>query len=40
MGTLAGSYAHVAAMPGIKGVMLTFDDFLIAWMLLVSASGR
>src|SRR5580658_2200668 len=36
MGTLVGSYAHVAAMldevaamPGVKGIMLTFDDFLI-----------
>jgi pyrimidine oxygenase len=35
MGTLVGSYAHVAAMldeaatmPGVKGIMLTFDDFL------------
>ena len=36
MGTLVGSYASVAAMldevatmPGVKGIMLTFDDFLI-----------
>jgi pyrimidine oxygenase len=36
MGTLVGSYATVAAlmdeldgMPGNKGVMLTFDDFLV-----------
>jgi pyrimidine oxygenase len=36
MGTLVGSYATVAAMldavatvPGTKGIMLTFDDFLI-----------
>ena len=36
MGTVVGSYAKVAAMldelatvPGIKGIMLTFDDFLI-----------
>ena len=36
MGTLVGSYAAVAAMldavaamPGVKGIMLTFDDFLI-----------
>lgn len=36
MGTLVGSYAKVAAMldevagmPGVKGIMLTFDDFLI-----------
>ncbi len=36
MGTLAGSYATVAAMldevaalPGVKGIMLTFDDFLL-----------
>jgi pyrimidine oxygenase len=36
MGTLVGSYAHVAAMldeaatvPGTKGIMLVFDDFLI-----------
>jgi pyrimidine oxygenase len=36
MGTLVGSYANVArmldeaaAMPGVKGIMLTFDDFLI-----------
>ncbi len=36
MGTFVGSYAKVAAMlddlatvPGIKGIMLTFDDFLI-----------
>jgi pyrimidine oxygenase len=36
MGTLVGSYASVAAMlheaagvPGTKGIMLTFDDFLI-----------
>ncbi len=36
MGTLVGSYAHVAAlldeaaaMPGVKGIMLTFDDFLL-----------
>ena len=36
MGTLVGSYARVAAMldevatmPGVKGIMLTFDDFLI-----------
>ncbi|TCM52656.1 pyrimidine oxygenase [Rhizobium sp. PP-F2F-G48] len=36
MGTLVGSYAHVAAMldeagdvPGTKGIMLTFDDFLV-----------
>jgi pyrimidine oxygenase len=35
MGTLVGSYAHVAAMmdevaatQGVKGIMLTFDDFL------------
>lgn len=35
MGTLVGSYATVAAMldeaalmPGVKGIMLTFDDFL------------
>ncbi|TCZ65488.1 pyrimidine utilization protein A [Roseicella aquatilis] len=35
MGTLVGSYAHVArmldeaaSMPGVKGLMLTFDDFL------------
>ena len=35
MGTLVGSYAavaamldEVAAMPGVKGIMLTFDDFL------------
>jgi pyrimidine oxygenase len=35
MGTLVGSYAHVArmldevaSMPGVKGIMLTFDDFL------------
>jgi pyrimidine oxygenase len=35
MGTLVGSYAKVAAMldeaaamPGVKGIMLTFDDFL------------
>lgn len=35
MGTLVGSYASVArmldeaaAMPGVKGLMLTFDDFL------------
>src|SRR5690606_11454368 len=35
MGTLVGSYATVAAMldevasvPGIKGIMLTFDDFV------------
>jgi pyrimidine oxygenase len=35
MGTFVGSYAHVAAMldevasiPGTKGIMLTFDDFL------------
>ncbi|MGE0418027.1 MAG: pyrimidine utilization protein A [Acetobacteraceae bacterium] len=36
MGTLVGSYARVAAMldeaatmPGLKGLMLTFDDFLV-----------
>ncbi len=36
MGTLVGSYANVArmmdevaAMPGVKGIMLTFDDFLL-----------
>ena len=36
MGTLVGSYAKVAAMldeaagmPGVKGIMLTFDDFLV-----------
>ena len=36
MGTLVGSYARVAAMldevatmPGVKGIMLTFDDFII-----------
>ena len=36
MGTLVGSYATVAAMldeaatmPGVKGIMLTFDDFLV-----------
>ena len=36
MGTLVGSYAKVAAMmdeiatvPGIGGVMLTFDDFIL-----------
>jgi len=36
MGTLVGSYASVARMldeaasvPGTKGIMLTFDDFLI-----------
>ncbi len=36
MGTLVGSYAKVAALmdeiaevPGTKGIMLTFDDFLI-----------
>jgi len=35
MGTIVGSYAscarmldEVAAMPGVKGIMLTFDDFL------------
>jgi pyrimidine oxygenase len=35
MGTLVGSYASIArmldeaaAMPGVKGIMLTFDDFL------------
>jgi pyrimidine oxygenase len=35
MNTLVGSYAHVAAMldeaatvPGVRGIMLTFDDFL------------
>jgi pyrimidine oxygenase len=35
MGTLVGSYAHVAkmldevaTMPGVKGIMLTFDDFI------------
>jgi pyrimidine oxygenase len=37
MGTLIGSYAAVARMldevaevPGIKGIMLTFDDFLVS----------
>ena len=36
MGTLVGSYARIAAMldeaaamPGVKGIMLTFDDFLL-----------
>jgi pyrimidine oxygenase len=36
MGTLVGSYGtvarmlyEVAAVPGTKGIMLTFDDFLI-----------
>ena len=36
MGTLVGSYANVAkmldevaTMPGVKGIMLTFDDFLL-----------
>ena len=36
MGTLVGSYAtiarmldEVAAVPGTKGIMLTFDDFLL-----------
>ena len=36
MGTLVGSYASIARMldeaatvPGTKGIMLTFDDFLI-----------
>lgn len=36
MGTLVGSYANVAHMldeaasqPGVKGIMLTFDDFLV-----------
>src|SRR5919112_3552369 len=36
MGTLVGSYASVArmldeaaTMPGVKGIMLTFDDFLV-----------
>ena len=36
MGTLVGSYAHVAAMldeigamPGVGGVLLTFDDFIL-----------
>lgn len=36
MGTLVGSYAKVASMldevatmPGVKGIMLTFDDFLL-----------
>ena len=36
MGTLVGSYAtvakmldEVATMPGVKGLMLTFDDFLV-----------
>jgi pyrimidine oxygenase len=35
MGTLVGSYATVARLmdelatvPGVKGIMLTFDDFL------------
>ena len=35
MGTLVGSYAHIAAMldelaaiPGMGGVMLTFDEFV------------
>ena len=36
MGTLVGSYANVAKMldelstvPGVRGVMMTFDDFVI-----------
>ena len=36
MGTLVGSYANVARMldeaasvPGTKGIMLTFDDFVV-----------
>lgn len=36
MGTLVGSYAKIAGMldevagvPGTKGIMLTFDDFLV-----------
>jgi pyrimidine oxygenase len=36
MGTLVGSYARVAemldevaALPGVKGIMLTFDDFVL-----------
>lgn len=36
MGTLVGSHAsvarmldEVAAMPGVKGIMLTFDDFIL-----------
>jgi pyrimidine oxygenase len=36
MGTIVGSYAtcarlldEAAAVPGTKGIMLTFDDFLI-----------
>lgn len=36
MGTLVGSYAKIAEMldsvaeiPGTKGIMLTFDDFLV-----------
>jgi pyrimidine oxygenase len=35
MGTLVGSYAtvaamldQIAAMPGVRGVLLTFDDFV------------
>ena len=47
MGTLVGSYGHVAAMldevatmPGVKGIMLTFDDFLWASTRSASASSR
>jgi pyrimidine oxygenase len=36
MGTIVGSYAtaarlldEVASLPGAKGIMLTFDDFLV-----------
>ena len=28
MGTLVGSHANVARMPGVTGIMLTFDDFI------------
>jgi pyrimidine oxygenase len=43
MGTLVGSYASVArmldeaaAMPGVKGIMLTFDEFILG----LDASGN
>jgi pyrimidine oxygenase len=43
MGTLVGSYAHVAqmldeaaAVPGAKGIMLVFDDFVAG----IEAFGR
>jgi pyrimidine oxygenase len=47
MGTIAGSYAavastpdEVATMPGVKGIMLTFDDFILGMDAFATAYSR